>query len=152
MKNDQNIKNLELICVILSNYEEFHVSLSNEEIRQNLILRAKSTIIGLFNICLKTDNKSKLIQSKDVVVKSIDTNTLLGRANQKITIERKDRLKTFLSEDYRNICAQDHRKSKLLFAEDSAENVRRAKTNHSINLYQQIQTLSATPSSSSVVN
>ena len=96
---------------------------------QNLSLRATAAVIDIANICLVADNKNRLIQSKDVVVRSIDTITLLGRESQQITIERKDRLKTSLSEDYRNICDQDHSNSKLLFDDDLAENVKRAKAN-----------------------
>ena len=115
LKNDQTIKKLKLDYVIPSNCEEFHVPLLNEEIlknknihsfykrndirwfdMQNLILRATAAVIDIANICLVADNKNRLIQSKDVVVRSIDTITLFGRVSQQITIERKDRLKTSL--------------------------------------------------------
>ena len=138
-KNHQTIKKLKLDCVIPSNCEEFHVLLLNEEILknknihsfykrndkrwfdiQNLILRATAAVIDIANICLVADNKNRLMQSKDDVVRSIDTITLLGRVSQQITIERKYRLKTSLSEDYRNICDQDHSNSKLLFGDDLA--------------------------------
>ena len=118
---------------------------------QNLILRATAAVIDIANICLVADNKNRLIQSKDVVVRSIDTITLLGRVSQQITIERKDRLKTSLSEDYRNICDQDHSNSKLLFDDDLAENVKRAKATYSLNQSisaKKIRT-SSTPSRSS---
>ena len=96
--------------VISLNCEEFHVILLNEEILknknihssykridrrlfdiQNLILRTAAAVTDLANICLDAHNKSRLMQSKDVVVRFIGTITLLGRANQQITIERKDR-------------------------------------------------------------
>ena len=106
---------------------------------QNLILRATVIdIIDIANICLVADNKNRLIQSKDAVVRSIDTITLFGRVSQQITIERKDRLKTSLSDDYRNICDQGRSNSKLLFGDDLAENVKRAKARiHLINQYLQ---------------
>ena len=176
-KNDQIIKKLKLDyvapsdCEEFSNCEEFHVPLLNEEILknknihsfykrndkrwfdiQNLILRATAAVLDIANICLVADNKNRLIQSKDVLVRSIDTITLLGSVSQQITIELKDRLKTSLSEDYRNICDQDHSNSKLLFGDDLAENVKRAKATYSLNQSisaKKIRTSSSTPSRSS---
>ena len=63
--------------------------------------RATATTRDHGNTFHETDNKNRLIQCKDVVVWFIDTTTLLGRANQRITIEHKDRLKASLIEDYR---------------------------------------------------
>ena len=82
----------------------------------------------------------------------LDRLALLGRVSQQITIERKDRLKTSLSEDYRNICDQDHSNSKLLFSDDLAENLKRAKATYSLNQSisaKKIRTSSSTPSRSS---
>ena len=63
---------------------------------QNLILRAAAAVIDFAKIFLEVHNNNRLIQSKDVVVRSIDTITSLGRANEQITNEREDRLKTSL--------------------------------------------------------
>ena len=85
------------------------------------------------------------------MVQSIKIITLPGEANQQVTIEHKDRLKTSLSEDHRNILDQNHSNSKLLFGDDLAENVRRARATYSLNQSisaKKMQTSSATPSKS----
>ena len=60
------------------------------------------------NICLDADNKDRLIESKEVVMKAVDAITLLRRASKQITFECKERLRSALSEDFRSICDQDH--------------------------------------------
>ena len=45
-------------------------------------------MIDLANICLEADNEKRLMQFKDVVVRSIDTITLLGGADQQIRTQR----------------------------------------------------------------
>ena len=50
-----------------------------------------------------------------------------------MTFERKERLKNALSEDYKTICEKDHSDSKQLLGDDLAENVKKAKTTHSMN-------------------
>ena len=86
-------------------------------------------MINITNICLDADNKNQLIESKEVVVKAIDAITLLGRASKQITLERKERLISTLSEDYRSICNQDHSKSKFLLGDDLLEIIRKSKAN-----------------------
>ena len=58
---------------------------------QNIVLQATSAVVEIANLCLEFDNKNEMIQSKDVVVKAIDTITLLGKANHQMTFERKER-------------------------------------------------------------
>ena len=70
---------------------------------------------------------------QDVLISFIDAIALLGRANQQITNEHKDRLKASLSEDDRNICGQDHLDYKLLFGDDLAKNIRRVKAPYYLN-------------------
>ena len=70
--------------------------------------------MNIANICLDVDNKNQLIESKELVVKAIDAITLLGRASKQITFERKEQLRSALSEDYQSICNQDHSSSKFL--------------------------------------
>lgn len=96
---------------------------------QNLILKSSTAVINITNICLDADNKNQLIESKEVVVKAIDAITLLGRASKQITLERKERLISTLSEDYRSICNQDHSKSKFLLGDDLLEIIRKSKAN-----------------------
>ena len=139
--NEEILKNKNIHSFYKRNYKRWFD-------KQNLILRATAAVIDIANICLVADNKNRLIQSKDVVVRSIDTITLLGRLSQQITIERKDRLKT-LSEDYRNICDQDHSNSKLLFGDDLAENVKRAKATYSLNQSISAKTIRTSSSTSS---
>ena len=57
-------------------------------------------------ICLDADNKGRIIESEEVVVKAINAITLLGTASKQITFERKARIRSALSEDYRSICNQ----------------------------------------------
>ena len=70
---------------------------------------------------------------QDVVILFINAIALFGRANQQSTNEHKDRLKTSLSQDYRNICGQDHSDYKLLFGDDVAKNIRRVKAPYYLN-------------------
>ena len=81
---------------------------------QNLFLKSSTAVMNLANICLDADNKNRSIESKEVVVKATHAITLLGRALKQITFERKERLRSALSEDYRSICDQDHSSSKFL--------------------------------------
>ena len=67
------------------------------------------------------------------MVKTVDAITLLGRASKQITLERKERLRFVLSEDYRSICDQDHSSSKFLLGDDLAENIRKAKATYLLN-------------------
>ena len=92
-------------------------------------------MVEIANLCLEADNKNEVIDSKgkDVVVKTIDAITLLGKANHQMTFERKEILKNALSEDYKTICEQDHSDSKQLLGDDLADNVKKAKATHSMN-------------------
>ena len=67
------------------------------------------------------------------VVKDIDAITLLGKSNHQMTFERKERLKNPLSEDYKNICKQDHSDTKQLLGNDLADNRKKAKATYSMN-------------------
>ena len=89
--------------------------------------------MNIANICFDADNKDRLIELKERVVKATDVITLLGRASQKITFERKERLRSALSEDYRSICDHDPSSSKFLLGVDLAENKRKTKTTYLIN-------------------
>ena len=89
--------------------------------------------MNIANICLDADNKNRLIESKGVIVKPIDVITLIGRASQKITFERKERIRSALSEDFRSVCDQDHSSSKFLLGNDLAENIRKAKATYLLN-------------------
>ena len=66
------------------------------------ILKAATTVISIASICLHAD-KIRITESKEVVVKAIDTIKLPKRASQQIILKCKKRLKPFLSEDYRTI-------------------------------------------------
>ena len=100
---------------------------------QNIVLQATSAVVEIANLCFKVDNKNEMIQSKDVVIKAIDTITLLGKANHQMTFERKERLKNTLSRDYKTICEQDHSDSKELLRDDLADNVKKAEATHAMN-------------------
>ena len=118
-KNEQVVKKLKSDYPVPSNCKKNFSPILNEEILknkdihsfykrndrrwfdlQNLILKSSTAVMNIANICLDADNKNRIIESKEVVVKAIDTITLLGRASQQITFERKERLKPALSEDY----------------------------------------------------
>ena len=83
------------------------------------------------NICLDTDNKDRLIESKKAVMKLIDAITLLGRASEQIKFELKERLRFTLLEGCWSIC--DHSSSKFLFGDDLAEYIRKAKATYLFN-------------------
>ena len=85
------------------------------------------------NLYLETDNKNEVIHSKHDAVKSLDGITLLGKVNDQMTFERKERLKNALSKDYRTICEPHHSDSKKLLGDDLADNMKKAKTTHSMN-------------------
>ena len=101
---------------------------------ESLILKTTATVINIANICLDAGNKNCMIESKEIIVKVIDTIILLGRTSQQITFERKERLKSSLSEAYRATYDQDHSSSKFLLEEDLTD----AKTTYTVN-----QTISA---------
>ena len=151
-KNDLVIKKLKSDFVVLSNCDKFYCPILNEEILknrnihsyykrndrswfdlQNLILKLSSAVMNIANICLDADNKDRLIESKEVVVKAIDAIALLGRASKQITFKRKEWLRSALSEDYRSICNEDHSFSKFLLGDDLAENIRKAKATYLLN-------------------
>ena len=90
-------------------------------------------MVEIASLCLEADNKNEVIHSKDVVVKSIDVITLLGKVNHQMTFEREERLKNSLSEDYKTICEQNHSDSKQMLGDDLAVNVKKAKVTHSMN-------------------
>ena len=89
--------------------------------------------MNIASIYLEADNKDRLIESKEAVVKAIDAITLLGRASKQITFECKERLRSALSEDCRSICDQDHSSSKFLLGDDLTENIKKAKATYLLN-------------------
>ena len=109
-----------------------------------------SAVVEIVNLCLETDNKNEGIHSKDGAVKSIDGITLLGKVNDEMTFERKERLKNAFSEDYRTICEPDLSDSKNLLGDDLADIVKKEKVTHSMN--QSISNKRLTLSSSSPTN
>ena len=117
-KNDLVIKKLKSDFAVPSNCDKFYAPILNEEILkkrninsyykrnnrrwfdlQNLILKSSTAVMNIANICLDADNKDRLIDSKEMVVKAIDVITLLGRASKQITFKRKERLRSALSEE-----------------------------------------------------
>ena len=101
--------------------------------RQNIVLKVSSAVAEIASFCLEVDNKNEVIHSKDVVAKATYAITLLEKANQQITFERKERLKNALSKDYKTICEQDHSHSKEMLGDDLAGNGKKTKAAHSIN-------------------
>ena len=151
-ENDLAVKKLKSDFAVPSNCDKFYSLILNEEIfkkrkihsyykrsdrrwfdLQNSILKSSTAVVNIANICLDADNKDQLIESKEVVVKAIDAMTLLGTASKQITFERKERLRSALSEDNRSICDQDHSSSKFLLGNDLAENIRKAKATYLLN-------------------
>ena len=49
---------------------------------QNFILKTSTAAMNIADICLDADNKDRLTESKEVVVKAIDAITLLGRVSK----------------------------------------------------------------------
>ena len=151
-RNEEKIKNQKNKYLVASNCLKFYVPGLNEEIiknkniyhyykrnkkrwfdLQNIVLTATSAVVKIANLYLEANNKNVVIQSKDVVVKTIDPIALLGKVNHQITFERKERLKNALFKDYKTICQQVHSNSKQMLGDDLAHNVKKAKAIHSIN-------------------
>ena len=59
---------------------------------RNVVLKATAAVVDISNLCLKP-MKSEMILSEDVIAKTIDAITLLGKGNHQMTFERKGRLK-----------------------------------------------------------
>ena len=100
---------------------------------QNIVLKATAVVVNIANLCLEAENKNEVIHSKNVIVKAIDAITLLGKLNNQVTFERKERLKNAFLEDPKAIYGQDHSESKELL-KNLADNVKIAekKTNKHI--------------------
>ena len=58
---------------------------------------------------------------------TVDSVTLMGRAQKQISAERKERLKPVLNEDIRTLCDKETSDSKYLFGENLLENMKEAK-------------------------
>lgn len=130
-KSDQSIHKLNLNYVIIQimtnssnrlNYDKFHMPLLNEKIiskknihsfykrndkHNSFNVKRISCVYRPYQHLFWGHHENRLIQSKDVFVRSTGTITLLSSANQYIPIECKDRLKALLSKDYWNISGQD---------------------------------------------
>ena len=64
---------------------------------KNILLWETASLVKIANLCLEAENKNEVVHSKDVVVRTIDATTLLGKVNNKMTFERNERLKNALS-------------------------------------------------------
>ena len=80
--------------------------------------------------CLETDNSSKIVKSRALVTKAADAITILGELNIMLTSEKKTRFKPALSESYQSLCDHDFSQSVYLLANDSPEELRKAKSRH----------------------
>ena len=58
--------------------------------------------------------------------------TVLGKASQLISTERKDKLKPALNEDIRSLRDNDHTTSDYLFGENISESLKLTKENHKL--------------------
>ena len=102
--------------LFVSNWSKFYDPTLNEEIiknknilrysesndkrwfnLQNITLKETSAVTEIANLCLESDNKNEVIHSKDGAVKSLNGIILLGKVNDQMTFERKERLKNALS-------------------------------------------------------
>ena len=90
-------------------------------------------MVDIANLCLEADNKNEVNHSKYVVVKAINTITLLGKVNHYMTFGRKEISKNTLSKDYETIYEQDHSDSKQLLGDDLTANVKKSKATYSMN-------------------
>ena len=99
-RNEQKIKKLKNAYLVALSCPKFYVPTRNEEIiknksvhhyyrridkqcfdLQNVVLKATAAVVDIGNSFLEANKKNELILSKDVVVKVIDTITLLGKVN-----------------------------------------------------------------------
>jgi len=100
---------------------------------QELILKATTAIIAIAETCLEADRNNKVVNSKTLVSNSIDAITLLGKVSSQLTVERKEKLKYALSEDYKSLCDQDHPDSRYLLGDDLPESMKQAKAMQQLN-------------------
>ena len=86
---------------------------------QKSISLANSGILQMSNAALQYQQQP--FEPKTFVSLGLDAMTLLGKANQLISGEWKDKLKPVLNEDIRSLCDNDHATSDYLFEEDISE-------------------------------
>ena len=70
---------------------------------QDIVLNAT-----VANLCLEANSKNEVIYSKDVIVKTGDAITLLGKMKNQMTFDRKQRLNNILSEEFKTIFEEDN--------------------------------------------
>ena len=71
-------------------------------------MRSSVVVLQIADMCLEADRNNQVILSKPVVTKAIDGVTLLGRANYYLIGERKELLKSALSEDIKGLCDHEY--------------------------------------------
>ena len=71
-------------------------------------------------------------EPKAFVSLGIDAMTVLGKASQLISAERKDKLKPALNADIRSLCQNDHTTSDYSLGENISESLKLAKENYKL--------------------
>lgn len=75
---------------------------------QDIVLNATVVVADIANLCLESNSKNEVIYSKDVIVKTGDAITLLGKMKNQMTFDRKQRLNNILSEEFKTISEEDN--------------------------------------------
>ena len=75
---------------------------------QDIVLNATVVVADIANLCLEANSKNEVIYSKDVIVKTGDAITLLGKMKNQMTFDRKQRLNNILSEEFKTIFEEDN--------------------------------------------
>ena len=101
---------------------------------QDTVIRASAAVLQIADLCLEADRNNQAILSKPVVAKAIDAITLLGKANSQLIDERKERLKSALSEDIKGLCDHDYSDSEYLLGDNLAETLKQAREKHKMNI------------------
>ena len=96
------------------------------DIQKGLIF-ATSAVLEIADELTLAQNEKRPPNLRKVMGHTVDSVTLMGRAQKQISEERKERLKPVLNEVIRTLCDKETSDSKYLFGENLLENMKEAK-------------------------
>ena len=94
---------------------------------QNRLIFAASAVLKIADEPVLAQNEIRTPNLKKVMGHTVDSITLLGRAHNQISAERKERLKPVLNEEFRTLCDKETSDSKYHFGENLLESMKEAK-------------------------
>ena len=96
------------------------------DIQKGLVF-ATSAVLEIADELIPGQNENRLLNLRKVIIPTVDSVTLMGRAHKEISAECKEHLKPVLNEDIRTLCDKETSDSKYLFEENLLENMKEAK-------------------------